>query len=68
MMNSDWLLGSVKVFDRAVEVWGTPERAMEWLQCRDRDLGAKPGELAETTEGLVQVLHCLRRIELDERV
>ncbi|QCG90141.1 MbcA/ParS/Xre antitoxin family protein [Azospirillum sp. TSH100] len=68
MASSDLMLGTVDLFERAVEVWGTPERAREWLQCQEKELDAKPAELARTAEGFVQVLHCLRRIECDERV
>ncbi|WP_042704072.1 antitoxin Xre/MbcA/ParS toxin-binding domain-containing protein [Azospirillum sp. B506] len=56
------------VFDRAVEVLGTAERAAEWMGCKDSQLGVKPDELVKTDDGMAQVLHCLRRIELGQPV
>lgn len=58
------ILHGATVFDRAVEVWGTPERAAEWLECPDSTLAAKPADLAESEDGLIRVLHQLRSIEL----
>ncbi|MBY6262707.1 DUF2384 domain-containing protein [Azospirillum sp. 412522] len=56
------------VFDRAVEVLGTAERAAEWMGCKDSGLGFKPDDLVKTDEGTARVLHCLRRLELEQPV
>ncbi|AWK89599.1 MbcA/ParS/Xre antitoxin family protein [Azospirillum thermophilum] len=68
MLDFNAMLDSDAAFDRAVEVLGTVERAMDWMQCKDSALGARPRDLVNTGDGLAQVLHCLRRIELDQRV
>ncbi|AWB09200.1 hypothetical protein A6A40_30055 (plasmid) [Azospirillum humicireducens] len=56
------------VFERAVEVLGTAERAAEWMGCKDSQLGVKPDDLVKTDDGTAQVLHCLRRLELGHPV
>ncbi|WP_042444323.1 antitoxin Xre/MbcA/ParS toxin-binding domain-containing protein [Azospirillum sp. B510] len=68
MIGVNAVLDGEMVFDRAVEVLGTAERAVEWMGCKDSLLGGKPGELVKTGDGMAQVLHCLRRIELDQPV
>lgn len=56
------------VFERAVEVLGTAERAAEWMGCKDSRLGVRPDDLVKTDDGMAQVLHCLRRLELGQPV
>lgn len=68
MVGANAMVDGDMVFDRAVEVLGTAERATEWMGCKESLLGAKPGELVETDGGAARVLHCLRRIELGQPV
>ena len=50
--------------DRAVEVLGDKERAVEWLDKMSKTLGGSPNELLSDTEGLNKVLRHIRSVEL----
>jgi len=50
--------------DRAVEVLGDNERAIEWLDKMSHTLGSSPKELLADTEGLNKVLRHIRSVEL----
>lgn len=68
MVGFNAALNGDMVFERAVEVLGTAERAAEWMGCKDSLLGVKPDDLVKTDDGMTQVLHCLRRLELGQPV
>lgn len=59
---SDRTLNIARVFERAVQVLDTPDRAARWLQHPNRALGAVPLELLGTTFGVERVLAVLDRI------
>src|SRR5690242_7106606 len=54
----------VEVTARAIEVFGSPEKALRWLKTPVRLLGDKtPLSLLGSTEGVAQVLDTLGRVE-----
>jgi putative toxin-antitoxin system antitoxin component (TIGR02293 family) len=54
----------VNVLTRAVEVFGTREKALRWLRTPVRSLGNKtPISLANTPEGLARVQDVLGQVE-----
>jgi putative toxin-antitoxin system antitoxin component (TIGR02293 family) len=54
----------VDLLQRAVEVFGSENKAMRWFISPNHALGGScPGELAETAEGRQEVLDVLGRIE-----
>lgn len=50
--------------NRAIEVFGSKERAEEWLEKMCAELGSPPIEFLDTKEGYNQVLRHLRSVDL----
>ena len=50
--------------DRAIEVFGTPERAELWLEKMCAEFGASPKELLDTKEGYERVLRHLHSVDI----
>lgn len=50
--------------NRAVEVFGSMERAEEWLEKMSAELGTAPSELLNTKEGYDRVLRHLHSVDL----
>ena len=50
--------------DRAIEVFGTPERALDWLEKMSAELGAAPRELLDTKLGYERVLRHIHSVDL----
>jgi len=60
----DQTLGLVRVIARAVEVWGTSEKALRWIHSPVRSLGNHPPiSLLDRPEGIERVEEALGRIE-----
>lgn len=53
-----------EVLDRAIEVLGTKERAVEWLEKMSATLKATPKDLCATRAGANQVLRHLHSVEI----
>jgi len=50
--------------DRAIEVFGTKERADEWLEKMSAELGSAPKKILTTKEGYDRVLRHLHSVDL----
>ena len=50
--------------NRAIEVFGSKERAEEWLEKMCAELGSAPKELLNTKEGYDRVLRHLHSVDL----
>lgn len=59
------MLNSDTVHERAVEVLGSKERAVEWLETASRTLGGRPIDLLGSEEGCSKVMHHLHNIEIN---
>ncbi|MGB0747522.1 MAG: hypothetical protein ACPGO3_02150 [Magnetospiraceae bacterium] len=53
-----------RVFERAVEVLGTKERAESWLEKMSDTLECHPQELLETENGVKQLMLHLHDVEI----
>ena len=53
-----------EVLDRAIDVFGANEKAIEWLEKASATLDATPKDLCATRQGADQVLRHLHNIEL----
>lgn len=53
-----------EALDRAIEVLGTKERAVEWLEKMSASLGASPRNLLDSKDGLDRVLRHIHSVEL----
>jgi len=61
---SERVLRIAQVYDMAVEVFGSPQKAESWLKKPARGLGGKiPLEYADTNLGAYEVINLLGRIE-----
>jgi putative toxin-antitoxin system antitoxin component (TIGR02293 family) len=61
---ADTLLNTVDVTARAIEVFGTREKALRWLKTPVRSLGDRtPLSLLNSAEGAAQVQDTLGRVE-----
>lgn len=54
--------------DRATEVFGTKERAEEWLEKMSSELGSAPREILDTREGFLRVMRHIHSVELAFRM
>ncbi len=50
--------------DRAIEVFGTRDRAEEWLEKMSSDLGSAPKKLLDTKDGFERVLRHLHSVDI----
>ena len=50
--------------DRAIEVFGTPERAEIWLEKMSAEFGASPKSLLDSKEGYERVLRHLHSVDI----
>ena len=50
--------------DRAIEVFGTRDRAEEWLEKMSDDLGSAPKKLLDTRDGFERVLRHLHSVDI----
>lgn len=50
--------------DRAIEVFGTRDRAEEWLEKMSGDLGSAPKKLLDTRDGFERVLRHLHSVDI----
>ncbi len=53
-----------KALDRAIEVFGSKERAEYWLEKMSAELGSAPGDLLNTKEGYERVLRHIHSVDL----
>jgi len=53
-----------EVLDRAIEVLGTKENAIDWLEKMSATLEATPKDLCSTRDGANRVLRHLHSVEL----
>ncbi len=53
-----------QALDRAVEVFGTRERAEIWLEKMSAELGAAPNQLLEDKAGFERVLRHIHSVDL----
>ncbi len=49
---------------RAVEVFGSEERAQDWLEKMSAELGSTPNDLLETKEGYERVLRHIHSVDI----
>ena len=50
--------------NRAIDVFGSEDRAQDWLEKMSAELGSAPNELLGTLEGLDRVMRHLRSVDL----
>ena len=50
--------------NRAIEVFGTKDRAEDWLEKMSAELGAAPKQFLETREGYERVLRHIHSVDL----
>lgn len=50
--------------NRAIEAFGSKERAEDWLEKMNAELGSAPSDLLKTKDGYERVLRQLRSIDL----
>ena len=55
---------SSEVHDRAIEVFGSEERAEYWLEKMSAELGSTPKDLLSTKEGYERVLRHLHSVDI----
>lgn len=63
-LESDRVARAIRLYDRAVDVLGSPEGARTWLHAIDRSLGGRsPWQVAGTEIGADRVANLLGRLE-----
>lgn len=50
--------------DRAIEVFGSKERAQDWLEKMSAELGSAPIQLLDTKDGYDRVLRHIHTVDL----
>jgi len=50
--------------NRAIEVFGTEERAEDWLEKMSAELGSAPKQLLDTKDGFDRVLRHIHSVDL----